>query len=96
MPNISRRPDGLRRREAERPDHLLLGQAEQLAARRRGAEHARRAGDVPAAIVMRGIDGVADAALHFDAENERVQELPPDTGRRSASARIAEATGPPG
>ena len=48
---------------------------EQLADRRRGAEDAGRAGDVPAAVVMLGIDGVADAALDLDAEDQRVEEL---------------------
>ena len=67
--------DRLRRGKAERPDHLLLGQAEQPAARRRRAEHAGRAGDVPAAIVVRRVDGVADAALDFDAEHQRMQEV---------------------
>ena len=69
--------DRLRRREAERPHHLLLGQPEAAAARRRGAEHAGRAGDVPAAVVVRGVDGVADAAFRFDAEHHRVEEVAP-------------------
>ena len=68
---------GLRGGEAQRPDHLLFGQAEQLAGRRRGAEHAHRAGDVPAHVVVRGIDGVADAAFDFDAEHQGVQEIAP-------------------
>ena len=66
---------GLRRRDAQRPDHLLLGEAEQPARRRGGAEHARRAGDVPADVVVRRIDGVADAALGLHAQDEGVQEI---------------------
>ena len=65
----------LRRREAERPGHLLPVEPEQLADRRRGAEHAGRAGDVPAAVVVVGIDCVADAALDLDAGDQRGQEV---------------------
>ena len=77
-------PGGLRRGEADRPDHLLHRQAHQPADRRRGAEHAGRAGDVPAGVVVRGIDGVADARLGFEAEDERVDEVAAaDAGSRS-------------
>src|SRR3546814_20683526 len=41
----------------------------------RRAEDAGGAGDVPAAVVVIGIDGVADAALHFDADTERGQQV---------------------
>ena len=67
--------DRLRRREAERPHHLLLGQPQAAAARRGGAEHARGAGDVPAAVVVRGIHGVADPALRFDAHHHRREKV---------------------
>src|SRR5262249_46004785 len=66
---------GLGAGDAERPDHLLLVQAQQLTGRRRGAENPGGAGDVPADVVMRGVDRVADAALGFYAEDEGVQEV---------------------
>ena len=67
--------DRLRRRQPQRPAHLLFGQSEQPAARGRRAEDAGRAGDVPAAIVVRRVDRVADPALHLRAEHQRVQEV---------------------
>ena len=67
--------DGLRRRQSEGPAHLLFGQPEQPAARGGRAEDAGRAGDVPAPVVVRRVDRVADAALHFGAEHERMQEV---------------------
>ena len=60
------------------------------------AEHAGRAGDVPADVVMVGIDGVADPAFGLDAEHQRVEELLAGNRLHSDSAIIAEATGPAG
>ena len=65
----------LRRGEAERPHHLLFGQAQQLAARGGRAEDTGGPRDVPAAIVVRGIHRVADAAFRFHAEDQRVEEV---------------------
>ena len=67
--------DRLRGGQAQRPDHLLFGEIQQLADRRRRAERTHGPGDVPADVVMRRIDGVADAAFHFRAEDQRVQEI---------------------
>ena len=67
--------DRLRGGEAEGPAHLLFRQSEQPPGCGRGAEDTGRARDVPAAIVVGRIHGVADAALHFGAEDERVQEV---------------------
>src|SRR3546814_3642921 len=61
--------------EAERPAHLLRVEPDGAADGSRRAEDAGGAGDVPAAVVVIGIDGVADAALHFDADNERGQQV---------------------
>ena len=68
-------PRRLRRRQAERPAHLLPVEPEQLADRRRGTENAGRAGDVPAAVVMVRIDCVGDAALDLDAGDQSGQEV---------------------
>ena len=67
--------DRLGRGQAQRPHHLRFGQPEQFAAGGGRAEHARGTGDVPPAIVVRGIDRIADAALHLDAEDQRMQEI---------------------
>ena len=85
--------DRLRRGQTQRPDHLLFAEPEQLAARCGGAEDAGGAGDVPAAIVVRGIDGVADPAFHFDAEDERVQEVA--AGNRAAVRPARGSPAPP-
>ncbi len=74
-PNDFPQTDRLRCREPERPDHLLLVEAEQLAGRRRRAEHPGGAGDVPADVVVIGIDRVADPAFGFDAEHQRVEKI---------------------
>ena len=66
---------GLRARDAQRPGHLLLIEVQHLADGGGGAEHAGGAGDVPADVIMGGIDGVADAAFHFHADDEGVQQL---------------------
>src|SRR3546814_6568686 len=60
---------------SERPAHLLRIQPDGAADRRRRAEHAGGAGDVPAAVVVIRIDGIADAALHLDADDQRGQQL---------------------
>jgi hypothetical protein len=77
----------LRCRQAERPHHLLGVEAEQLADRGGGAEHARRRGDVPAGRVVRGIHGVADARFHLEPQDERVHEI---AARHRVRARIGE------
>ena len=61
--------------DAQCPGHLLDIESEDLADSRRSAEHAGRAGDVPADVVVRGIDSVADPAFDLDAKDEGVQEL---------------------
>ena len=67
-------PRRLRRGDAERPDRLRFRESEHPCGRGRCAEDAGRAGDVPADVVVAGINGVADAALHLDAERERMNE----------------------
>src|SRR5690606_1302248 len=67
---------GLRRGEAERPGHSLRIQPEKPAGGRGRAEDARRAGDVPSAIVVLRIDGIADPALDLDADEEGGDEVP--------------------
>ena len=67
--------DRLRRGKPERPHHLLFRETEDAAARHRGAEHAGRARDVPAAIVVRGVDGVANPALDLDAKHHGGQKV---------------------
>ena len=76
-PELLAHADRLRRGDAERHRGPLRVEAEQARAGRGGAEHAGRAGDVPAAVVVVGIDGVADAARDVDAEHQRVDQLPP-------------------
>jgi hypothetical protein len=73
-PKDSRRPTGC---DAARPSahHLLLVQLQQFADRRRRPEHPGGTGDVPADIVVIGIDRVADPALGLDAEHQRVEKL---------------------
>ena len=65
----------MRCRDSERPDHLLFVEAKQFASGSRTAEYAGGAGNVKTALVMRGIDGHADTALGFDAEDECVHEI---------------------
>ena len=66
--------DWLRGGQAERPHHALFIQPEELAGRRGSPEHAGAAGDMPADVVMVGIDRVADPALDIDAEHQGVDE----------------------
>ncbi|MCX6627523.1 MAG: hypothetical protein NTW28_07840 [Candidatus Solibacter sp.] len=65
----------LRRRQAQSPNHLLLREVEQFANGRRRTEWSYRSGDVPAHVVVGRIDGVADAALHFRAKHQGVEEI---------------------
>ena len=66
----------LRRGDAERHRGLRFVELEQACAGRGRAEHAGRARDVPAAVVVIGVEGVAHAARHVDAEDERVDQRP--------------------
>jgi len=68
-------PRGLRRRQADGPDHLLRREAQQFSDRRRRTEYAGGAGDVPAGVVVRRIHGVADSRLGFEAEDEGMHEI---------------------
>ena len=89
--------DRLRSRDAERHRRALDVERQEARARGGRAEHAGRAGDVPAAVVVVGIDHVADAARDVDAEHERVDELAARSiPMCSASASAADATGPAG
>jgi hypothetical protein len=64
----------LRRRDAQRHGRALRVQAEQAGARGRGTHRPGAAGDVPAAVVVVGIHGIADAAAHVDAQHQRVDQ----------------------
>src|SRR5438128_1904053 len=55
--------------------HLLFRETKKLAARGRGPEDAGRSRDVPAAIVVGRIHGVANTALHLDAQHHGVEKL---------------------
>ncbi len=67
--------DGLRGRDAQRHLRLVRAQAQQARAGRCRAEAARRAGDVPAAVVVLRVDHVAHPAGHVDADHHRVDDL---------------------
>jgi len=54
---------------------LLFVEPEEAPGGRRCAEDARRAGDVPSHVVVRGVHSVADAAGYLHAKNECVQKL---------------------
>ena len=74
-PNISRMPAAC---VAARPMFQIIccsRKAEQFADRDGGAEDSGGPGDVPANIVMRGIYGVADAHLGFEAGDEGFHEI---------------------
>ena len=68
-------PRRLRGGNSEGPGHLLFVEPEEAPGGSRRAEDARRAGDVPSHVVVRRVHSVADAAGHFHAKNECVQEL---------------------
>ena len=89
--------DRLRRGDAERHRGRVRVEPQEPRAGGGRAEHPGRAGDVPAAVVVVGIDRVADAARDVDAEHERRRR---PAGRVapvcSASASAADATGPAG
>ena len=74
--------DRLRRGDAQRHLRAPRVEPEQPRAGRGAAEHAGRAGDVPAAVVVIRVDRVADAARHFDAEHEGVDQ------RAAAQAQV--------
>ena len=67
-------PRRLRCGDAERPDRLRFREPEHACGSGRSAEDAGGAGDVPTDVVVARINGVADAALHLDAERERMNE----------------------
>src|SRR5262245_2191313 len=67
--------DRLARRKPEGPGHAFGVEFEELADCGSRAEHAARARDVPADIVMRRKHRIADPAFDFDAENQRVDEV---------------------
>ncbi len=62
------------RSDPERPDELLFGQAKQPARRGRCPEHPGGSGDVPADVIVRRIDRVADSALDLGSQDESVNE----------------------
>ena len=69
--------DRLRRRDAERHRGLLRVEPEEPRGGCGGAQHAGRAGDMPSAVVVVGIDRVADAALDVDPDHDRIDERAP-------------------
>ena len=81
MKRLAHRPEHLahagrlRAGQAERPDHLLLGEPHQLADGRGRAEDAGGAGDVPAEVVVRRVDAVGDARRRLEAVDERLHEV---------------------
>ena len=79
--------DRLRCGDAERHRRLRASRPQEARAGGRRAEHSRRAGDVPAAVVVVGIDRVADAACDVDAEHEGVDQLAAAGARRARPAR---------
>ena len=62
-------------RQADGPDHLLFVETDQFPDGHRGAEHSRRAGNVPADIVVRGIDRIADPRFSLEPQDEGVYEI---------------------
>jgi hypothetical protein len=67
--------DRLGRRKPESPSHALCIQPEQLANGSRRTENPRGSSYVPADIVMRRENCIADAALNLDAQDQRVNEI---------------------
>ncbi len=87
MQRLAHRPEHLaqarrlRRGDPECPDELLFGQTQQPAHRGRRAEHPGGSGDVPAHVVVRRIDRVADPALDLGPQDEGVKERVPGNRR---------------
>ena len=71
----------LRSRQPQGPNHLLLGKMQQLAGRCCCAKRAHRPGNVPAHVIVCGIDRVADPAFHLGAQHQCVQEFVPGDRR---------------
>ena len=95
VPNCSRMPTGC---EAAMPSAiavLCLVEAQQARAARGRAQHAGRAGDVPAAVVVIRVHHVAEPAGDVDAEHQRVDHLPPGGagGFREREDRRGHGTG---
>src|SRR6185369_3742015 len=70
-------PGRLCGRNAECPDHLLDGQAEQLPDCRRRSKYTGRGGDMPSRFVVGRIDGVADSRLGFKTEQKCMNKVLP-------------------
>ncbi len=68
--------DRLRCGDAQRHRRAVRIERQDPRAGRGGAEHAGRAGDVPAAVVVIGVDRVPDAARDIDPEHDRIDDLP--------------------
>ena len=68
-------------------------QLKQLADRGGGAEDARGAGDVPAGVVVCGIDGIGHSRLGLEAEHERLDKPPAADTIGAGVGEGAEATG---
>ena len=68
-------PGRLRGRQAQRPDHLLLGEADEFSDGGRRAEYADRAGHVPADVVVRRVDDVPDARGGLESQDECLDEV---------------------
>ena len=73
-PNDLRKPHWLRRRQANRPHHLLVVEVQQFADCGSRSD-TRPACDVPTDVVMVRVDGVADFAFRLDAEHQRVEKI---------------------
>ena len=69
--------DRLRGGNAQRHSGLLCVQLEQAGAGGRRAQRTGGAGDVPAAVIVLRVHGVADAAGHVDAQHQRVYAFAP-------------------
>ncbi len=66
------------------PGHLLRVEAKNLSYRSGGAKDTSGAGDMPADVIVRRIDGVPDPAFGLYAKNESVQK---SRSRLSAESR---------
>jgi hypothetical protein len=75
MVELLAHPDGLRGRHTQRPGGVLLVELEQPRAAGGRAERAGGSRDVPAAVVVLGIQRIAHAACNVDAEHQRVDHL---------------------